>query len=232
MKRLLLFITFFSTIRVQANLTADSLQHKKQYKNFIEVGYNAAWFFDMHRLAFFRQGGLSWLPNRPITTPLVPSYIKYARIFKHNIELGLSSYTYGVLYQYKKTKGDLMYRWFDDVTLSMGRSFTVSLNKFVALKYTISPSVSYRWGTEWVYLAENDYHDVIHICSCDYNSFGLGGTGSMDIVLRNRLYFGGSLGYTYYFEKSKLKPTSTYYYKDYKPNRDVLVFHPRLGVLF
>jgi hypothetical protein len=200
------------------------------------VGYNAAWFFDKHHMTFYKEGGLSWLS--PMTAPpLIPSFVKYSRMLNKNTELGLSTFSYAKSYNFAlssitEQKWDIWIRSVNAVTISVGRSFILNLNRFAELKYTFSPGISYRWGTELVYMGENDYHDVIAICTCDYKSIGLGSTGSMDIVLRNRLYLGGSVGYTYYFEKSRMNPNSTYYIKAYKPNRDVLVFHPRLGVLF
>ncbi len=209
---------------------SDSTSYKKQHKNLIEIGYSAAWFFDKHPMAFYKEGGLDLIPVMSLPS-WMPSYIKYSRIIHKQIDLGLSNYSFAESY-IPFQKGDIWIRSVNDVTISIGRSFFRNLNQFTNLKYSFSPGVSYRWGTEWVYLAENDYHDVIYTCMCDYNSIGLGSTGSIDFVLKKRLYFGGSAGYTYYFEKSKMNPNSPYYFKAYRPNRDVFVFHPRLGVMF
>jgi hypothetical protein len=73
---------------------------------------------------------------------------------------------------------------------------------------------------------------VIYTCRCRYNSIGLGTGANVDIVLGNRLYIGGFLGYTHYFEKSRLPKDDPDYFDTYRPNRDVLRLHPKIGVLF
>ncbi|MBX7206483.1 MAG: hypothetical protein IT247_04630 [Bacteroidia bacterium] len=240
MKKLLYVILYFLSISAYCAIATDSIpQKRKSPQNLIEVGSTAAWFFDKHRMNFFDDGGFGWLPIMA-TSPYIPSYIKYSRNLNEKTRIGLSTYSYGNLYDLGQKiksgiakKGDVWRREFDDITLSGDYSFLQKqLNRFVLLKYIISANISYRKGMELVYLDVNDYRDVIHTCMCRYSAIGLGGQVSLDFYFGSHFLVGGTLGYSHYFEKSRLSRNSSYYLSTYRPNRDILVLHPKIGIVF
>jgi hypothetical protein len=243
MKKLLLIIACLGSIKAHsANISENPESKKRTRKNLFELGGSAAWFFNKYPIDYNSEGWIGWLPIRmEITSPIIPSYFKYAHSINQKTMLGISTYTYGVLYKevgrkiglQEAKKGEIWRRVVNDISLGLDYYLKeVQLNRFTSIRMTISPSVSYRWGVEQVYLNQNMFGDVIYTCRCRYNSIGLGTGANVDIVLGNRLYIGGFLGYTHYFEKSRLPKDDPYYFSTYKPNRDVLRLHPKIGVLF
>lgn len=242
MKKMSLLLLFFVSIDCHAIFNSDSLATKKRTrKNLFEVGGSAAWFFNRQPMTYLNEGWLAWLPIRmEVTSPLIPSYIKYARKIGQKTMIGISSYSYGETYDTwsklktgEAIKGELLAVAFSDITLSFDYSlkeFKISEN--IELKTTVLSGLSYRWGEEWVYLSQNMFGDAIYTCGCRYNSIGLGAGTNVDVVLGNRVYIGGFLGYTHYFEKSRLPKDDPDYIDSYRPNRDVLRLHPKIGVLF
>jgi hypothetical protein len=243
MKKLFLLSLLTICFKTYGNIYADSISSKKSVrKNLMEFGGSAAWFFNKYPIDYNSEGWIGWLPIRmEITSPIIPSYFKYAHSINQKTMLGISTYTYGVLYKevgrkiglQEAKKGEIWRRVVNDISLGLDYYLKeVQLNRFTSIRMTISPSVSYRWGVEQVYLNQNMFGDVIYTCRCRYNSIGLGTGANVDIVLGNRLYIGGFLGYTHYFEKSRLPKDDPDYFDTYRPNRDVLRLHPKIGVLF
>lgn len=243
MKKMSLLLLFFVSIECHAIFNSDSLATKKRTrKNLFEVGGSAALFFNRQPMSYQSDGWLAWIPIRmEATSPLIPSYIKYARKIGQKTMVGISSYSYGISYGDVRKKinngiaktGEVMIMDYDDFSLIFDYSLAdIRLNKLLSITASASSMISYRTGIEQVYLSQNMFGDAIYTCGCRYNSIGLGAGANVDVVLGNRVYIGGFLGYTHYFEKSRLPKDDPDYIDTYRPNRDVLRLHPKIGVLF
>jgi hypothetical protein len=242
MKKLLLMSLCVISYHAYSASLADSIATKKRiHKNLFEVGGSAALFFNRQPMSYQSEGWLAWLPIRmEATSPLIPSYIKYAHKIGQKTMIGISSYSFGESYDTwaklntgEAKKGELLAITFADITLSFDYHLKqININKYIMLNSYVSSGLSYRWGEEWVYLSQNAFNDVLYTCGCRYNSIGLGTGTNLDIVLGNRIYVGALMGYTHYFEKSRLPKDDPYYFSTYKPSRDVLRLHPKIGVLF
>jgi hypothetical protein len=243
MKKMSLLLLFFVSIECHAIFNSDSLASKKRTrKNLFEVGGSAALFFNRQPMSYQSDGWLAWIPIRmEATSPLIPSYIKYARKIGQKTMVGISSYSFGESYDTwsklktgEAKKGELLAITFSDITLSFDYFLKeIRISKEVMLNTYILSGLSYRWGEEWVYLSQNMFGDAdLHLWVSGTTVLDLGTGANADVVLGNRLYIGGFLGYTHYFEKSRLPKDDPDYFDTYRPNRDVLRLHPKIGVLF
>ncbi len=240
MKKLFLIIACLGSVQVHATNTSENPELKKGLrKNMVEVGWSAGWLFNNQPLTLSTYGGMMWFPVYSVNSRLVPSYIKFAHSVSPKIMLSFSMHSFGV--NYKKieqdirmsiaSKGKISTMSFDDFTLSAEYNvWDKKLTRQLAVRNSYSAGISYRDG--FVIVAGKGFSEGYAEYYKGYSSMGLGGSTSFDLVISNRLYVGGLIGYTHYFESGFLDKDAPDYFDSYKPIRNVLRVHPKIGVLF
>ena len=240
MKKPLFIIACMFSLLAQASNTSENPEPKKRArKNLIEVGWSAGWLFNNQPLTFSSYGGMRWFPVEAVNSRLVPSYLKYAHAVSPKIMLSFSMHSFGVYYKKveqdirmsRVSEGKMFIMSFDDFTLSAEyNAWDKKLNRVLSVRNRYSAGISYRDG--YVLVAGKGQFEGYAEYSKSYSSMGLGASTSLDLVISDRLYIGGLIGYTHYFESSYLDKDAPEYFDSYKPVRHVLRIHPKIGVLF
>lgn len=240
MKKLLFIIASIGCMKVHATNTAEHPESKKSTrKNLIEIGWSAGWLFNNKPLTFQKYGGLMWLPIETADSRILPSYIKYSRCLSLKTMLSFSMHSFGVYYpeviqnikMSQASKGKITTMFFDDFTLGVEYNFrNKRLTRQLTLRNNFSAGISYRDG--FVLVSGKGYPEGYAEYYKGYSSMGLGVSSSFDLVVSNRFFIGGLIGYTHYFENGFLDKDAPEYFDSYTPIRHVLRVHPKIGVLF
>jgi hypothetical protein len=199
-------------------------------KNRVEIGTSF--------VNFFEQEGFKYLRQKNQVSLVDAMYMKYGYKVSKKIEIGISRYWFGQTFQNPDdslAKGAVLKRYYKNSLLYV--RYDLAKNnpiKSIDLIPSICIGLNYRYnGTEEIFLKRNSPTEIVRDGTI-LKSFGAGIEFNLDVIVKKHFFIGSEVSYVHYFQKNGLSVESpnSAFYKRYKPNRNLVVFHPKIGILF
>lgn len=212
---------------------SDTFSNSKVLKNTLSIGISNINFFDKTKA--------SWSTKSRDYYGLIGSFsLSYKRKMNKNYfySMNVTPFLRNGYYAPWKSdyeKGNLLSRAFGIASVDFGRSSrTIKFRNF-AFGSDYSVKFLYRFGTGDEIFLES-YSSSVNYASeeVNFSGVGLGITTNFHFIISNRITFSMETGFCHVFENGKyeeLSPPFFEYYK-YTPPRNMLVFQPKIGILF
>jgi len=223
-------IIFFLFVPIQAFSGTNDSSITRHLKNRVEIGTSF--------VNFMEHEGFKYLKQENQVSLFDAMYIKYGYKVTEKIEIGIARYWFGKTFENpvdSLAKGAVLKRYYKNSLLYIRYDLTRKKTlKSISLIPSICIGLNYRYnGTEEIFLKRNSPTEIVRD-GTRLKSIGTGIEFNLDIVIKKHFFIGSEVSYVYYFQKNGLsvEPPGSAFYKQYKPNRNLMVFHPKIGVIF